>query len=416
LTGVVLSYPGVMQHAQQIARAFWEVGRLTRFVTAFSPRSDGLIAARLVRASSGAAARAGTKLRRRFICEVPSEKIDSRDRWEIARLLAAAATRNPRLVDRIWHAMSLDFDAYVARRYAAADDVSEVHAFEYTALASFKRARESGRLCVLHLPSIENRAFREIEQRELKDYPELADANRSYFDRLFEARQARREQEKDLADFLVCNSTATARSHIDAGSDPARVLVTPLGGPDPISPDAIRYTDTNRALQVVWAGPFSLRKGAHYFLDAWRKLGPYPHAHAHIFGSILLPPRALPDHASSITFHGPVAQMDLFKRFEEADVLVFPTLSDGFGMVVTEALSRGLPVITTTAAGAVDILEPFANGLVVPPADSDALLAALQWCLDNRQKLQDMRCRSLATADRNRWSDFRHRLASATAP
>ena len=44
---------------------------------------------------------------------------------------------------------------------------------------------------------------------------------------------------------------------------------------------------------------------------------------------------------------GSVPQPELFGAFEEADVLVFPTLADGFGMVVTEAFSRGLPVIAT---------------------------------------------------------------------
>ena len=58
-----------------------------------------------------------------------------------------------------------------------------------------------------------------------------------------------------------------------------------------------------------------------------------------------------------------------------SDVFVFPTLGDPFGMVVSEAMACGLPVIATTAAG--EISERVAegvNGFLVPPADSDALL------------------------------------------
>jgi glycosyltransferase involved in cell wall biosynthesis len=61
--------------------------------------------------------------------------------------------------------------------------------------------------------------------------------------------------------------------------------------------------------------------------------------------------------------------------YAAADVFVFPTLGDTFGLVVSEAMACGLPVIATTAAG--EISERVAdgvNGFLVPPADSDALL------------------------------------------
>jgi glycosyltransferase involved in cell wall biosynthesis len=79
-------------------------------------------------------------------------------------------------------------------------------------------------------------------------------------------------------------------------------------------------------------------------------------------------------------------------------------------MVVTEAFSRGLPVITTDKAGASDLIEHGWNGLIIPAADSAALVDALRWCLDNREALYQMRFHALETARRWQWLDYRRML------
>ncbi len=60
---------------------------------------------------------------------------------------------------------------------------------------------------------------------------------------------------------------------------------------------------------------------------------------------------------------------------DKADVLVFPTLSDGFGLVQLEAMESGLPVISTACCG--NVVQDGVNGLVVKPSDSLSLLEAL---------------------------------------
>jgi glycosyltransferase involved in cell wall biosynthesis len=55
-----------------------------------------------------------------------------------------------------------------------------------------------------------------------------------------------------------------------------------------------------------------------------------------------------------------------------ADVFVFPTLGDIWGLVINEAMSAGLPIITTSAAGAsADLIKD--NGFIVPPGDTETL-------------------------------------------
>jgi glycosyltransferase involved in cell wall biosynthesis len=403
----VVAFPGNMAHAQHAARAMAEVDCLTAYVTTLAFRPDGRLASLLKRSRSEAAERIRRQLARRSIDQVPANLVHSHPIWEILRSAAQKAGAGPVVVDALWDRLSYNFDALVARRYVS--NAQCIQSFEYTALASFERAKDEGVAAVLHLPSLDGAQFREIERRERNEWKELAGADDGYFDRKFPRRQERRLREIALADMLIANSFLTARSHIAAGVDPAKIFIVGLGGPPAIAEIRIDPNGRRKALRVIVAGPFSLRKGGHYLLKAWQILNAGSSAVLDVYGRLDLPERVLAGGTDWIVFHGSVSQSTLFNAFETADVLVFPTLSDGFGMVVAEAMAHGLPVITTDQAGAADWVTP-ENGIVVPAANAHALADALRWCLDNRDRLQEMRAPALQTAQRRQWSDFRKNL------
>src|SRR6185436_11275715 len=112
-----------------------------------------------------------------------------------------------------------------------------------------------------------------------------------------------------------------------------------------------------------------------------------------------------------ITFHGSVAAAELSAVYRDASVLILPTLCDGFGLVVSEALAHGLPVITTHNAGASDAVFHGRTGFVVPPADFNALRSTLTWCAEHPDDLFAMRRPALASAARWTWTDYRRRFA-----
>jgi glycosyltransferase involved in cell wall biosynthesis len=86
-----------------------------------------------------------------------------------------------------------------------------------------------------------------------------------------------------------------------------------------------------------------------------------------------------------LRFTGPLTGAALDAAYAGADVLVLPSRGETYGMVVTEALARGLPVIATTVGGLPDTLGPAEDrpGLLVPPDRPDALAAALASWLDD---------------------------------
>ncbi len=405
----VLAYPGNMAHAQHSALALAECDALVAYVTTFVFRDDGKLARALSRFPA-LKRRLEPELRRRAItCIAPSD-VHSYPFWEVIRSLTEKAGAGPVPADMAWSRMSDRFDRLVAETYVPKAEA--VQCFEYTALAAFTRAKDMGVARILHLPSLDSRQFEDIQRRERAQWPELASRHDAYFEAKFEGRYARRCAEIALADVIITNSTLTAKSHIRAGADPEKTFVASLGAPAPLDYVERRPDDRQRPLRAVWAGPFSLRKGAHYLLKAWQIFKPGTAATLDIYGAMALPERLLRDQPDGVVVHGSVPQSQLFQAFQAADVLVFPTLSDGYGMVIAEALAHGLPVITTDQAGAADLITP-ANGLVVPAADPDALADALRWCLDHRRALDDMRFQALETARQRQWADFRHDLISA---
>jgi glycosyltransferase involved in cell wall biosynthesis len=76
--------------------------------------------------------------------------------------------------------------------------------------------------------------------------------------------------------------------------------------------------------------------------------------------------------------------------YQRADLLVLPTMHDGFGVVVAEAMASGLPVITTDRCGAAEWIRPGDTGWIVPAGDTDALAAAMDAAIHARSRLRDM--------------------------
>lgn len=403
----VVAFPGPGKYAQQVALTFAERGELEAFLTtvAYNPgeRLDLLLRSL---GSVGNALRQG--FMRRAIPDVPRELIRTRPFYEILRTTARRAGANPIVVDQIFDKMARDFDHWVAVDYVS--KAQAIYAYEYTAHASFTHARVEKVARILDLPSLDSRAYEALRRGEKARHPELCDGADAYFDRKFPERQARREAEREMADVIVANSTLTKRSHVEAGADPKKFIVVPLGAPPCI--DEVRCSaEVDRPLQIIWAGNFSLTKGAHIFLDALRGLGAAAPISTKVFGRIGLPISALKPTVEHLQWMGYLSQHVMFSAFEQADVLVFPTLSDGFGMVVLEAFSRGLPVITTDQAGASDFVRNGVNGFVVAAGDRKALSDSLEWCLDNRAALHQMRYAALETARSWQWPDYRAALA-----
>jgi glycosyltransferase involved in cell wall biosynthesis len=111
----------------------------------------------------------------------------------------------------------------------------------------------------------------------------------------------------------------------------------------------------------------------------------------------------------NVSFPGWVARDALPDLYADADVVVMPSRSDPWGLVLNEAALAGLPLVSTTAAGAAwDVIEDGVNGFRVPPNDVGALRTAIERLAGDADFRRDAGARSREIATRftpDAWAD-----------
>jgi len=100
--------------------------------------------------------------------------------------------------------------------------------------------------------------------------------------------------------------------------------------------------------------------------------------------------------SNNMVFHGAVARSEVGGWYDQADVFVLPTHSDGFALTQLEAMAHGLPVIATPCCG--DVVEEGVNGWLVPAGDPQALAERMRWIAENPGALEPMRHAARLTA------------------
>jgi glycosyltransferase involved in cell wall biosynthesis len=93
-------------------------------------------------------------------------------------------------------------------------------------------------------------------------------------------------------------------------------------------------------------------------------------------------------------------------------LLLFPTLGDGFGLVMQEAMSCGLPVVTTPCGGGPECITDGVDGWLIPPRSIDAIVERLREAAANRGHVAAVGRAARARAERWTWLDAQSALAS----
>lgn len=135
--------------------------------------------------------------------------------------------------------------------------------------------------------------------------------------------------------------------------------------------------------KVLFVGDFRTGlKGLDYLKEAIKLV---PDATLHVVGQ---GPRIA---SLGTIYHGPLSETELAGQIRDSQVLVLPSIneSEGFGMVLIEAMACGVPVIGTRVGGVPSLISDGEDGLLVPPGDAGALAAAIGRILDH----PDLACR-----------------------
>lgn len=200
----------------------------------------------------------------------------------------------------------------------------------------------------------------------------------------------RMKKEYELADYIQVHSSFAKETFLENNIPDSKLLVCELGI-DPQQFSSTAEIEKRKKFTLLYVGRLELLKGVHLLLEVVSKFDPEEI-------DLILVGRVMPEikpflnkfSNDNIKVVGPIDKKHLSPYYKQADILVFPTLNDAFGMVILEAMLHGLPVIGSRASAAPDIITNEVNGLLVNSGDKESLEEAVRWSVANRDKLLAM--------------------------
>jgi alpha-maltose-1-phosphate synthase len=223
------------------------------------------------------------------------------------------------------------------------------------------------------------------------------------------------EAEYEESDLIVTPSRFAYQSFVARGIPESQLALIPYG----VDTDVYRPVSKNdRVFRILYVGALSLRKGLPYLLEAVTGLTWGDAELALRGGDTPESPALLRGYRGSIqvTRIPPQPRERLKELYSSASVLVLPSVEDGFGLVIGQALACGIPVIATTHTGGPDIIDDGKNGLIVPAGDSRALRDALTRLRDDPTLLATMRVEARRRVELARgWGQYGDRIIEAFA-
>ncbi|HEX5357305.1 MAG TPA: glycosyltransferase family 4 protein, partial [Aquabacterium sp.] len=200
------------------------------------------------------------------------------------------------------------------------------------------------------------------------------------------------EQEYAQADAITVPSTFSKRSFIERGVDASRIHLLPYGV------DVSRFQPEGEpdphGFDVLYAGSMTLNKGVPYLLQAFRALA-HPRKRLWLAGTpdegFIARMKTLKLWPEEVQLLGHLPQHELARRMSRSHALVLPSMQDGFGMVLSQAMACGCVPVASTHTGAWDAFEDGRSGLIFQAGDADALAAQLQRLADQPEWRQALR-------------------------
>lgn len=216
--------------------------------------------------------------------------------------------------------------------------------------------------------------------------------------------EERELEEYELADRIIVLSEFARETFLKAGVSPEKIVVLPLGL------DLTRFTaktikPVTAPLQLLYFGSLSLRKGVQHLLEATRDFSPDTLQLTFIGG---IEPHFHPilKKYSHAKYLPPLPQAQLAKRLQDFDAYVLPTLEDGFGQTLPQAMASGLVPIVSENCGARDFVESGVNGFRIPAGSVGELRRTLLKLTEEPGQIASLAEKAIQSASSRTWESY----------
>jgi len=309
-------------------------------------------------------------------------------------------------VDNIYQ----NLDKHIASHLENAKEkmlIDGVYAYEDGAAYSLMEAKRLGLKCYYDLPTGYWRAARKLLAAEIENYPEWSDTFTGFKDSV--SKLKRKDHELALADVVFVASQFTASTLNDYPGKLPPVKIIPYGFPPVFKNREYIGFDKPRKLKLLFVGKLTQQKGIANLFDSIK--GKEEFVELTIVGSKSANLEILENELEKHTYIPTLPHDEVLKLMRVHDVLVFPSLFDGFGMVITEAMSQGTPVIASERCAGPDLIAHGKNGWLMKAGSTSSLIEIIENLLKDPDTISHIGKSAMETARKRPWEVYGQELA-----
>lgn len=283
------------------------------------------------------------------------------------------------------------FDRFVLKNLIKLDGFGLAHFGEYLP-KSMNYLKKKGVKIFLDIPIGHHKYSQYLQEKKFKMDGEIGEIP-AYLDKAIA-----------LADVIVAPSKFVEKTLGMAGFSDKKIAIVPFGADmiEDFKEEDIPRRLEEKPMKFIFSGAVNYRKGINFLLEAWDKLS-LKNAELLICGRVYKSIRKeIKNYKNNnVRFLGFV---DVKKYLKKSHVFVFPTLLEGSAKAVYEAMSYGLPVITTENAGS--IVENGQSGFIVNIGDVSGLMEKISYFYDNPEKIKEMGVKALQKSRVYTWENY----------
>lgn len=207
------------------------------------------------------------------------------------------------------------------------------------------------------------------------------------------------------AERIICPSETTRFDLLEAGFDPEKLKVIPLGVEEKkVSLEEVKLLRKSNKLEtpfVLWMGTIEPRKNLPTLVDAMSKI---PHIPLVLVGPVgwnVDVEKIIKPIRDRVKLVGRVDEAVKHVWLKAADVFCFPSLLEGFGLPVIEAMSQGTPVVTSGTTATAEVAGN--SGVLIDPQNSSEIFEAVSMILENKDFSEELSKKSIERSKDFSW-------------
>jgi glycosyltransferase involved in cell wall biosynthesis len=285
--------------------------------------------------------------------------------------------------------------------------IDAVYCYEDSALETFKIAKQNKIKCIYELPAAywaEKNQIYTSEQKKIKfDYSEKFLTHSSLEGKI-------KDEELKLADLIIVPSNFVKNTLLKTRFKKKKIVVVPYGFNNSFKRKKWTVNPTKR-IKILFAGNLSIKKGIHYLVSAIKKVN-FKRKIVDLtivgkgqYESYLL------KNFKNISFKSSLHHKELINLMRKNDIFILPSLCEGFGLVLTEAMSSGMVVVSTKKTILSELNFNKNDKILIKSNFEKEIIKIIKNLTNNRKLLKKIGLNAIKTSKKYSWKDYQIKIA-----